>query len=331
MTQEELLQGYYDEIDKIWTANKRELQTYMKKGRVKAALGLVAGRTFEDIESAKSLSKRELSGIMAMARQKIDDLADEYGRKATTLGWEAHALKTAAERIGWQKKLSDDTTKSVYDRLSHIFDTKYGSIADFEKSQRVLWGEKKAVMLEAFRKEVAGEVKDLFDFKDLDKWEKGMQKIIQNNHHGMYIGGRTDFGGTEELSKRSEKWLDKEIKQEGKFLAGFKKDIDKGNLIEVSPASIEARADMYAYKGNGLYQAGKVSAYEEYPGVNIYWRLGLPESHHCQSCPELAAGSPYNESNPLPTYPGNGDTECFTNCYCTLWFEKDGNWEGEII
>jgi len=166
---------------------------------------------------------------------------------------------------------------------------------------------------------------------EIDEWHNNMKDFIDKSHKEMYIAGRVDYKGSKELSKRNQKWLEKEIKQEYRFLDSFKDDIVKGNLIEVSPSAVETRAGLYAEKTGGLYNAGQVSAYEEYPGVNIYWRLGLPMTQHCDDCPSLAAGSPYNVDNPLPTYPLAGDTQCLMNCYCSLWFEKDGNWEGEIV
>ena len=47
----------------------------------------------------------------------------------------------------------------------------------------------------------------------------------------------------------------------------------------------------------------------------IYWTLHPAE--HCVNCLELAAGSPYTKET-LPTFPKRGDTQCLTNCKCTL-------------
>lgn len=138
----------------------------------------------------------------------------KQAEKPATFGLTAEQLKVLAEKEGWQERIADDTTKTTYERLTHYFDTKYGKIADFEKSEWELWDEKKQEILNAFKDEL------------------------------------------------------KRVKA-------------KTNSVN------------------------KMSTYDKYPGVNIYWRLGLPpeKEGHCSDCPLIAAGSPYNKSNPLPSYP----------------------------
>ena len=49
----------------------------------------------------------------------------------------------------------------------------------------------------------------------------------------------------------------------------------------------------------------------------IFWKLGSCD--HCVDCPAIAASGPYTRHT-LPTYPGQGQTACRTNCCCFLTF-----------
>lgn len=328
---EKVLSDYVDNVDKIWAQSKKELQGVMRKGQTKKALGLMAGKTLTAKEAEK-LSKQELKGIMADVRDKIDSVSIKAVGYATTLGWEAPQLAGIVERVGWQQAIADDVTKSIYDRLSHVFDVKYGTLAEYEKCMDRMWGVDKERLLTAFRDELAEHTGKLIS-GDLTAagWEKAMADTISQRHEGIFAAAQKEYGGTGDLTKEQLSWLHKEIADEQKYLANFRADIEAVDLVNVSPDAIAARADLYAGKGNTLYQAGKASAFEG-QDVLIHWNLGLPMTEHCDDCPDLAAGSPYTPTT-LPCYPGDGNTQCMTNCCCSLDYEivDTGEIEGEII
>ena len=63
--------------------------------------------------------------------------------KSVAFSLTAEQLRTAVEKEDWQEKIVDDPTKSVEERMCHIFDARYGSLADYEKYQDRLWDYKK--------------------------------------------------------------------------------------------------------------------------------------------------------------------------------------------
>lgn len=63
------------------------------------------------------------------------------------------------------------------------------------------------------------------------------------------------------------------------------------------------------------------------PYAALYWNLGPVKTEHCEDCPDLAFGSPYDPpwagagSNQLTQSPGDGQTECGAACKCALSYE----------
>lgn len=333
-TADEIYDEYLDKIDGVWKSGKKDLQKLMKGGQVKKALGLAAGKAISSTEAGK-LSKQQLKGIMAEIGGGIKELGKDTVHHVEQLGWTAEQLAGMVERVGWQQNIVDDVTASVGDRLSHIFDVQYGSVEDYTKHMDRLWGFEKDKVLGAFKDEIQAHAEQLIDGKiDVAAWEGLMGDTIRNHHESIFETARLEYGGKDDLTKEQLSWLHKEIAEEQKYLSGFRSDIEAGDLVNVSPDAIRARADLYTGKGNNLYQTGKNAAFAGQE-VLIWWELGIPMTDHCFSCPELAAGSPYTPET-LPTFPGAGDTECLTNCYCSLTYEfknedGDSEFEGEIL
>lgn len=63
------------------------------------------------------------------------------------------------------------------------------------------------------------------------------------------------------------------------------------------------------------------------PYATLYWLLGEVKTDHCEDCPDIAMGSPYDPpwagagSNQLTQSPGDGQTECGAACKCSLSYE----------
>lgn len=64
------------------------------------------------------------------------------------------------------------------------------------------------------------------------------------------------------------------------------------------------------------------------PYTQLYWNLGPVLTEHCEDCPDLAMGSPYDPpwagagSNQLNQTPGDGQTECGAACKCSLSYDS---------
>lgn len=99
------------------------------------------------------------------------------------------------------------------------------------------------------------------------------------------------------------------LREQYRFLDGFLAEIAAGDLTE---AQVMARARMYINSAREAYErahgkvAGKLGATEE------LWVLGVAE--HCDDCLALAAEG----WQPVGTFPipGDGSTQCLTNCQC---------------
>lgn len=70
------------------------------------------------------------------------------------------------------------------------------------------------------------------------------------------------------------------------------------------------RIEMYAASLHPVHTQGVLKGL---PNAWCEWKLGRAE--HCDDCLALAAGSPYRVGQ-LPTWPGQGDTQCLNNCRC---------------
>jgi len=100
------------------------------------------------------------------------------------------------------------------------------------------------------------------------------------------------------------------------FLEKFVDDVVLGGL---SAEAISARAELY---GHALYgTVNRVWAASQSPNTLIWWDLG-PNENHCTQCPIMASNSPY-KADELTTFPGDGNTDCVTNCKCTLRTETE--------
>lgn len=74
------------------------------------------------------------------------------------------------------------------------------------------------------------------------------------------------------------------------------------------------RVSMYAASLHHVFTRG---ALRGMPDAWCEWKLGPVGTEHCPDCVALAAGSPYKVGQ-LPTWPGTGDTQCFTACRCGI-------------
>ncbi len=136
--------------------------------------------------------------------------------------------------------------------------------------------------------------------------------------HAAALGERRAGGVgprfAEELARRV-------IREERGFLRGMVADAAagryrRGGEFLKGAQARQARASLYALKLSGTANAAWVAGVSERQGPVLFtWQLGGTD--HCSDCPDLAAGSPYTEEG-LPSFPGDGGSECLTRCACEL-------------
>lgn len=87
------------------------------------------------------------------------------------------------------------------------------------------------------------------------------------------------------------------------------------DAVDALADSMGARVGMYSVQ---LWGAGHKGFADEMAAGEQLLEWVVTSGRPCSDCPELERGSPYGPDNPLPTFPGAGDTECLTNCLCLL-------------
>ena len=168
-----------------------------------------------------------------------------------------------------------------------------------------------------------------------DQWTEEFDKILYDGHYqayelGMKRGGVPD-PDVEDLEFRARQLKDQESDylqgywEGGTYHRGFVEDVrstddpryfdGNGALI---PGSLDSRTDLYVGKMRGSANEGFADASSG--DSEFDWDLGNAE--HCDTCPEIAAMSPYTWDT-LWTTPGAGDCECLGNCKCSL-VRRDG-------
>ena len=139
---------------------------------------------------------------------------------------------------------------------------------------------------------------------DADEFKNRFQRELVKGYESAFRVGK----GDEKLSNKDRRRINSFAADQFEHLDGFVDDLKAGN----EPISHEARVKLY---GNSVQAPYWMGAASDFDGP-LDWVLGM-NSNNCDSCIDLADGSPYDPQD-LPTYPGAGDTECFSNCQCSL-------------
>lgn len=157
------------------------------------------------------------------------------------------------------------------------------------------------------------------------EWKEQFQAFVEDRHgYAGYLGRRRggDFSPRHDGDRDFGKLAGED---QTDFIARFADDLDKGRYLdpdthELNKKAILDRAGMYVHVMRG-------TANEAFAGVGFdheyfNWDEGETEDH-CRDCPEIAANSPYHAVD-LPSYPGDGSTECLGSCLCNLVRMSDG-------
>lgn len=121
------------------------------------------------------------------------------------------------------------------------------------------------------------------------QWYREMQIALNRNWYATFQAGKE-----RPVTQAERRWLRHEFNRHDRFTRGFRDAIKRGELSE---AQIEARAQMYAERLRGLYEAGRTAAHEI----------------------------------KLPQVPGDGKTICKVNCRCWLEFEDLHDDQGYLV
>lgn len=150
-----------------------------------------------------------------------------------------------------------------------------------------------------------------------DEFGVQFRDLLADRHGRAGYLGRRRGGDDWEFDEDDALFGEIIAEDEQEFLDQFVLDLSLGRYRngkgEPDIEAIDRRAQMYVRKLRGTSNeafAGTADTEDE-----IEWLMSASE--HCQSCRDLAAGSPYKPDE-LPTYPGSGGTSCLTSCRCRL-------------
>lgn len=118
------------------------------------------------------------------------------------------------------------------------------------------------------------------------QWSLEMRKTIKQSYIDQYVLAR---GGRQNMTQRDWGIVGNMTRRQYEYLQGFERDLRDGKLSE-GQAQVRAR----------LYIESSTQAYER----GISEGLGMPR---------------------LPAYPGDGQTQCRTNCRCHWQIEDMGD------
>lgn len=117
----------------------------------------------------------------------------------------------------------------------------------------------------------------------LDRWVLDFRQSLKETYISEYLVAR---GGRDAMTQSDWGQLGAMLKQQYRYLDGFANDIASGNLStdgRLQIKRVRARAQMYFNGSSQAYERGKSNS------------LGMPR---------------------FPAYPGDGSTQCLTNCGC---------------
>ncbi len=167
--------------------------------------------------------------------------------------------------------------------------------------------------------DATGTLSDLVSDKVIDAaaWRAALRQEIKDNYITQYLLG---IGGREMMTAEDWGSVGGMIADQYRYLEGFYAEVAAGKL---SREQIDARSRMYINSSREAYERALARASERRGKRQHRWTLSPAE--HCDDCVALAgegwktAMEPFvSPSTGQPALPGNGATQCLTNCKCHI-------------
>lgn len=148
-----------------------------------------------------------------------------------------------------------------------------------------------------------------------------MRQEIKQEYIRQYVFGK---GGRYNMTQADWGRIGAMVKEQYQYLSRFTSELEN-----LSPGEIKRRAVMYTESAREGYERGKLQVVEDLEMDEVRWNLD-ETAEHCDGCLDNAALGwiPMKEEN-NPDYlpydgavPGSGNTECLTNCKCSLQYRR---------
>lgn len=143
-------------------------------------------------------------------------------------------------------------------------------------------------------------------------WRAAMRQEIKQQYIKSYLNGR---GGVEQMEPPDWGSVGGMLREQYRWLDKFTLEIEAGDLSE---AQIRARSSMYMESSREAYERAYGRVQIGLGNDEVRWNLR--EAAHCPDCETFASlGWQKIEDDPYGgAIPGDGSTECVTNCKCYL-------------
>lgn len=139
-------------------------------------------------------------------------------------------------------------------------------------------------------------------------WMNLMREELKFEYIRQYLLG---VGGLTEMTQSDWGKLGAMLKEQYKYLNGFRDDLASGNY---TPEQIQGRAGMYINSSKEAFEKAQEKVMSDAGAEEELWVLGDVKTEHCPDCLEFADQG----WQPVGTFPmpGEGKTRCLTACGC---------------
>jgi hypothetical protein len=141
---------------------------------------------------------------------------------------------------------------------------------------------------------------------------------LEDGHAAAVSLGRAHAGDDTPEAAEDRKFAEQIVDEQVEYLAAFVKDLESGRYRDEhgneDAQAIGDRVALYANRMTGT--ANEAWALSEGQDTEVNWTLD-DGAQNCADCPDIASGSPYTFET-LPSYPGDGSTECNVFCRCEI-------------
>jgi hypothetical protein len=148
--------------------------------------------------------------------------------------------------------------------------------------------------------------------RNFDRWAKRFASALEDGHAEAWRLGRALSGGAPSGSEADRLVARAVVDQESEWYLKFMADLEEGRY-DGSEAAAAARSRTYAAKMRGTANRAWLENGPE--DAEIHWTMTAAE--HCLDCPVIESLGPYRPDE-LAFVPGEGGTQCLTNCKCVL-------------
>lgn len=182
----------------------------------------------------------------------------------------------------------------IFDQGKNIYRRFRGDKLERSISKAAVDGLTDRYIVQSGSRDVAGLLQQLVDGQPLSSWVTDYRQTLKESYIAAYLSAR---GGRGAMTASDWGQLGAMLKAQYRYLNGLAEDIASGKLLvdgRLQVGRIRARMEMYFRGANMAYERGKSNS------------LGMPR---------------------LPAYPGDGTTQCLTNCACHWHIEEtDDEW-----